>query len=286
MAISLAPVRVHVAFTPDESAAAPTGIVIDVLRATSTIAQALSVGYRRVLCVAELEQARALRAELPDSIVGGERDAIRIEGFDVGASPREFLEPRAETLILSTTNGTRTIVTAAERCDEVLLGSLLNLAAVTAAARERGEDVAILCAGYKGAFALDDAYCAGRIVQLLDGERTDAAVAAEVLAGAYPDALDRAECADVRATGARRGHRLLRAGERPRRRPAFRGHAGAGRRDLALAVRVVVEPRPGRDRPELRLRAEAERLVERLRAARLQPHVLARDRVDQQSHHR
>jgi 2-phosphosulfolactate phosphatase len=181
--------KVHVAFTPDEAAAAPTGIVIDVLRATSTIAQALSVGYRRVLCVAELEDARTLRAELSDSIVGGERDAIRIEGFDVGASPREFLEPRAQTLILSTTNGTRTIVTAAERCDEVLIGSLLNLAAVTEAARERGEDVAILCAGYKGAFALDDAYCAGRVVQLLDGERTDAAVAAEVLAAAYPSAL-------------------------------------------------------------------------------------------------
>src|SRR5688500_15183718 len=181
--------KVHVAFTPDEAAAAPTGIVIDVLRATSTIAQALSAGYRRVLCVAELEEARTLRVELPDSIVGGERDAIRIEGFDVGASPREFLEPRAETLILSTTNGTRTIVTAAERCDEVLVGSLLNLAAVTTAVRERGEDVAILCAGYKGAFALDDAYCAGRFVQLLDGERTDAAVAAEVLADAYPSAL-------------------------------------------------------------------------------------------------
>jgi len=182
-------VRVHVAFTPGEAAAAPTGIVIDVLRATSTIAQALSVGYRRVLCVAELEQARTLRAELSGSIVGGERDAIRIEGFDVGASPREFLESRAETLILSTTNGTRTIVTAAERCDEVLLGSLLNLAAVAAAARERRGDVAILCAGYKGAFALDDAYCAGRLVQLLGGERTDAAVAAEVIACAYPDAL-------------------------------------------------------------------------------------------------
>jgi 2-phosphosulfolactate phosphatase len=152
--------------------------VIDVLRATSTIAQALAAGYERVLCVAEIEQAEALRAEIPASIVGGERDAIKIEGFDVGASPREFLEPRAGTLILSTTNGTRSIVTAAERCDEVLLGSLLNLEAVVAAARERGEDVAILCAGYKGAFALDDAYCAGRIVELLEGERTDAAVAA------------------------------------------------------------------------------------------------------------
>lgn len=181
--------RVHVAFTPDEATAAPTGIVIDVVRATSTIAQALSVGYERVLCVPEIEQARALRAELPDSVVAGERDAIRIEGFDVGASPREFLEPRAETLILSTTNGTRTIVTAAERCEEVLIGSLLNLEVTAAAARERGEDVAILCAGYRGAFALDDAYCAGRFVQLLEGDSTDAAVAAEVIARAYPDAL-------------------------------------------------------------------------------------------------
>ena len=182
--------KVHVAFIPDEAASAPTGIVVDVIRATSTIAQALSSGYRRVLCVPEIEQARALRAELSDSVVGGERDAVRIDGFDVGASPREFLEPRAETLILSTTNGTRTIVTAAERCDEVLIGSLLNLAAVVRAATERGKDVAVICAGYKGAFAFDDAYCAGRLVQALEGERTDAAVAAAFLADAFPDPLD------------------------------------------------------------------------------------------------
>jgi 2-phosphosulfolactate phosphatase len=182
--------KVHVAFTPDEAAAAPTGIVVDVVRATSTIAQALSAGYARVLCVPEIEQARALRGELPDSVVGGERDAVRIDGFDVGASPREFLEPRAGTLILSTTNGTRTIVTAAERCDEVLIGSLLNLDAVVRAAAERGEDVAVICAGYKGAFAFDDAYCAGRFVQALGGERSDAAVAAALLADAYPNALD------------------------------------------------------------------------------------------------
>ena len=182
--------RIHVAFTPDEAASAPTGIVVDVVRATSTIAQALAVGYRRVLCVPEIEQARALREELADSVVGGERDAVRIEGFDLGASPREFLEPRASALILSTTNGTRSIVTAAERCDEVLIGSLLNLDAVARAAAERGEDVAVICAGYKGAFAFDDAYCAGRIVHALDGEPTDAAVAAALLADAFPDPLD------------------------------------------------------------------------------------------------
>ena len=113
--------HVHVAFTPAEEAPAGLGIVVDVLRASSTIAQALAAGYRRVLCCAEIDEARALRASLPDSLLGGEREAIRIEGFDVGASPREFLEPRAETLVLSTTNGTRAILAAAERCDEVVL---------------------------------------------------------------------------------------------------------------------------------------------------------------------
>src|SRR5437667_4522356 len=178
-ATSVTTVRVHVAFTPAEEAAAPVGIVVDVLRATSTIAQALASGYRRVLCCAKVEQARALRASIPDSLVGGERNAVRIEGFDAGASPREFLEPRAETLILSTTNGTRAIVAAAASCGEVVLGSLLNLAAVARHARERGEDAVILCAGFKDAFAIDDAYCAGRILALLGPERTDAAVAAE-----------------------------------------------------------------------------------------------------------
>lgn len=180
--------RVHVAFTPDEAASAPVGVVVDVLRATSTIPQALAAGYRRVLCCAEIEEARRLRGEVEGSLVGGERDAVRIEGFDVGASPREFLEPRADTLILSTTNGTRTILRAAEQCGVVLLGSLLNLGAVAEEIRGRGEDVVVVCAGFKGAFALDDAYCAGRIVALLGGERSDAAIAAELVAAAFPDA--------------------------------------------------------------------------------------------------
>ena len=162
--------------------------MVDVLRATSTIAQALSSGYRRVLCCAEIEDARRLREETEGSLVGGERNAVRIDGFDVGASPREFLEPRADTLILSTTNGTQTILTAASRCEEVVLGSLLNLSAVAERARELAADVAIFCAGFQGTFALDDAYCAGRIVALLDANRSDAAIAAERLAASFPDA--------------------------------------------------------------------------------------------------
>jgi len=179
---------IHVAFTPVETGPAPIGVVVDVLRATSTIAQALASGYQRVLCCAEIEDALALRAQIPDSLVGGERKAVQVEGFDVGASPREFLEPRAETLILSTTNGTRAILETAERCEEVVLGSLLNLDAVARVAGSR--DAVIVCAGFQGAFALDDAYCAGRIVQLVQSERTDAAIASVLIASAFSTALD------------------------------------------------------------------------------------------------
>ena len=178
----------HVAFTPAEQYSAAVGVVVDVLRASSTIAQALAAGYGRVLCCAEIDEARALRASVADSLLGGEREAVRIDGFDVGASPREFLERRAETLILSTTNGTRAILATAARSRETLLGSLLNLGAVAGRARASGEDVAVVCAGFKGQFALDDAYCAGRIVQLVDGERSDAAKAADVIARAFPTA--------------------------------------------------------------------------------------------------
>ena len=179
--------RAHVAFTPDEVAAAPTGIVIDVIRATSTICQALDAGYERVWCAAEVEDARALRANA-DVTLGGERLGVLIDGFDLGNSPREYLQPRSPTLAMSTTNGTRAIVTAAERCERVLIASLMNLAAVVDRAREHDDDVAVFCAGVKGTFALDDAYVAGRVVEELGTERSDAAEAAVRLASSYGSA--------------------------------------------------------------------------------------------------
>ena len=180
---------VHVAFTPDEAAKAPTGVVIDVIRATSTICQALDAGYERVWCAAEVEDARALR-DGDDVTLGGERLGVRIDGFDLGNSPREYLEPRSSTLAMSTTNGTRAIVTGAERCDRVYVASLLNLDAVVDVARSHGDDVAVFCAGVKGAFALDDAYVAGRVAESLDFRRSDAAEAAVRLARSYASAED------------------------------------------------------------------------------------------------
>ena len=181
--------RVHVAFTPAEAAT---------LRSeswsTSCARPRRSRRRSRRATSASTAAARstrrcALKETLGSAILGGERNAVRIDGFDVGASPREFLgEPRAETVIFSTTNGTRAILETAARSDHVVLGSLLNLDAVAAAARELGDDVTIVCAGFQGQFALDDAYCAGRIVQLLDAEPSDSAKAAEAIARAWPDA--------------------------------------------------------------------------------------------------
>jgi 2-phosphosulfolactate phosphatase len=178
-------VRVRVGFTPAEQVSGDLGIAIDVLRATSTICQAFASGYERVLCVAEVEDARALAAD--GVALAGERHNVLIEGFDFGNSPREFLEPPARpTLVMTTTNGTRLLLAAAARCDTVLVASLLNLRGVVEAARASGTDsIAVLCAGVEGAFAIDDAYVAGRIVRDLGGDPDDAAVAAVQLAGAF-----------------------------------------------------------------------------------------------------
>jgi 2-phosphosulfolactate phosphatase len=183
-------VRVHVAFTPGEQTPAPVGVVVDVLRATSTMTQALAAGYRRVLCCAEIDEARELAQSEGPAKLAGERRLEHIEGFDFGNSPREVAgEPAAETLILSTTNGTRLLVAAAARFERVYVGSLLNLAAVAETARASGEDVAVLCAGVLGELALDDAYCAGRIAEALGGEPVDSAQAAIRLARTFPDAV-------------------------------------------------------------------------------------------------
>ena len=192
----------HVAFTPAEVERAPMSVVVDVLRATSTIAQALASGYRRVLCCAE-------------GVLAGERKAAAIPGFDLGNSPLEFTEPLGETLVFTTTNGTRAILSAAAAAETVLIGSLLNLDAVAAAARGNG-DVEVVCAGLQGRFTIDDAYCAGRIAELIGWERSDAAEAAVRLA---------------RSFAPHGGHRLVRTRERARRRASAGAAGRAGGRD-------------------------------------------------------
>lgn len=184
--------RIDVAATPDgldpAAVAASTVLVIDVLRASTCIVTALANGCEAIVPVASPEEARRRAAELDRSLIAGERRGEPLQGFDLGNSPLEFLEPRAEAVVHTTTNGTRAIVQAAANCDVVLVGSMLNLQAVASAARGRGEDVEVVCAGLRGGPSEDDAYCAGRIAALLGGEPTEAARRALELAASFTDA--------------------------------------------------------------------------------------------------
>lgn len=178
---------IDVAFTGAEVRPARIAVVIDVLRATSTVAEALAAGYERVLCADSIERARGLRGE--GRVLAGERHCVPPEGFDRGNSPREATAARGRELVLATTNGAPTIVAAAAVADEVLLGSLLNLDAVLGALRERVDpepaEVQLVCSGTDGVASLEDSYLAGRISAALPGPRSDAALVCEAVAHSY-----------------------------------------------------------------------------------------------------
>ena len=163
---------IDVAFTPGDPDDCAVAVVIDVLRATTTITQALDSGLPRGCWPAAIStQARELAAQVQRRrVLAGERQCVKPEGFDLGNSPSEFDgEPLGETLVLTTTNGTRAIVTAAGHAETVVIGSLLNLLSCAAqvarhGARGAAATCSIQCAGVRGDFTMDDAYTAGRYV--------------------------------------------------------------------------------------------------------------------------
>ena len=190
---------IDVAFLGAHVRPADTAIVVDVLRATSTITLALASGYERVLVAGSIDEAKTLRAH--GRVLAGEVSCARAPGFDLGNSPEETLEPRGAELVLATTNGAPAIVGAAEVAGEVLAASLLNLAAVAALVGDG--DTLIVCAGTDGRVSIEDVYLAGRLSALLEGDRTDAAQVAEAVAAAYPTALAALQ-ASAGAVGLRR----------------------------------------------------------------------------------
>ena len=176
---------IDVAFTRAEIRSAQVAVVIDVLRATSSVIQALAGGYERVLCCDSIERAEGLRG--PDRVLAGERDCLPPPGFDLGNSPSGFVQPRAREVVLATTNGAPTLVAAAQAADRVLIAALSNLHAVVAAVG--GADVQLVCAGTDGRPGLDDSYVAGRIAELLKGDRTDGTVMAQCVAARFTSPL-------------------------------------------------------------------------------------------------
>jgi 2-phosphosulfolactate phosphatase len=190
---------IDVAFLGTAVRPAATAVVIDVLRATSTITLALASGYKRVLVAGSIDEATALRT--PERTLAGEVGCARAPGFDLGNSPEETLDPRGAELVLATTNGAPAIVAAAKVADEVLVASMLNLGAV--AEQIEGGDVLLVCAGTDGRVSIEDVYVAGRLSAALGGPRSDAAHVAEAVAAAYPTPLEALE-ASAGAVGLRR----------------------------------------------------------------------------------
>ncbi len=193
---------IDVALDPAEVRAAEIAVVIDVLRATSTVTQALAGGYRRVLCAESIERAEALRK--PGRVLAGERSCVKPDGFDQGNSPSEAIKPFGSELVLATTNGTPAVAAAAELSNTVVLGCMLNLDATVGTILEHAAaaelDVQVVCSGTNGAAAVEDVYVAGRISQRLNGPRTDAALVAEAVARAFRDPLEALSAgADARA---------------------------------------------------------------------------------------
>ena len=195
---------VDVCFTPREIRPADVAVVVDVLRATSTIVEALAAGYPRVLCCRSVATARSLRAD--GRVLAGERRCVRVPDFELGNSPAAVAATgrHGDELVLATTNGSPAIVAASSAARRVVIGCLLNLRAVLDAIRAETA-VTIVCSGTDGHPALEDVYVAGRLVAALGGARTDAARVAERVASAYAAPLEPlAESEDgarLRATG-------------------------------------------------------------------------------------
>jgi 2-phosphosulfolactate phosphatase len=195
--------RLHVAFGPSEFGALELGgrsaVVVDVLRATTTVVAAFEAGCRRIVPVADPDAARREAAALPagECLVAGEEQGDPIPGFDLGNSPLEYAAERVRgrTIVLTTTNGTRAMI-AARAAAAATVAALSNLDAAAAWCLAAGRDVTVLCAGEKGEFSLEDAVGAGLLVERVaagagSAELSDAAVAARLLGERYAPCLDR-----------------------------------------------------------------------------------------------
>ncbi len=195
--------HVHVALTPSDFPGLALGgrtvLVVDVLRATTTVVAACTAGCARIVPVRDRDAALAAAAHYPfaDVLLAGERGGMMIAGFHLGNSPLEYVAERVagRTVIFTTTNGTDAMLQAG-RAAAGAAAALVNVGAAARWALEQQRDLTILCAGERREFSLEDAVCAGIVVErmLTDAgsiELSDAALAALRLGEHYAGRLDR-----------------------------------------------------------------------------------------------
>jgi len=158
----------------EEDLRGKTAVIVDVLRATSTITTALHNGAKGIVAVEDMSDASKIAQNLDAAgyLLCGEKDGVKIEGYQLGNSPLEYSEDvvKGKTLILNTTNGTKAI-TRSSLAKEILIASFLNLSSIVKELKASGKDIVIVCAGWRGRLSLEDMLCAGQIVhELVDGE--------------------------------------------------------------------------------------------------------------------
>lgn len=161
-------IRVHFLpelFDPDELRGG-VAVVIDALRATTTIVQALSNGAEAVIPVGDVEEAREIASKLDGSaLLGGERAGVKIHGFHLDNSPLAYSRAAVggKVLVFTTTNGTRALLRASQ-ANRILIGSFTNLNSVVETVSAEERPVHIVCAGTDGHISAEDVLCAGAIV--------------------------------------------------------------------------------------------------------------------------
>lgn len=165
-------VEVHLlpCLAPPGRLAGGLAVAVDVLRASTTIVHALAAGATQVRPCAEVAEARELAGQMRAGrvLLGGERGGLRLPGFDVGNSPNEYncRTCRGSIVVLTTTNGTRALMRAAE-AERVLVAAFSNFSAVCEQLRADPRAVHVVCAGTDGEITLDDAMLAGALVEYL-----------------------------------------------------------------------------------------------------------------------
>lgn len=173
-------VKIKIEVIPSAGSATTTNfvnklaIIIDVLRATSTMVTALANGCKAIIPVLTPEEAQKKCLLFPEALLGGERQAQRLEGFDFGNSPFDYVPEKVggKRVIMTTTNGTRAIM-ACKDAPYICMASFLNLQSIVQAVQQKFsgntelEGLVILCAGTNDRFDLPDTLCAGMLIDTL-----------------------------------------------------------------------------------------------------------------------
>jgi 2-phosphosulfolactate phosphatase len=143
-------------------------VIVDIFRATSSMVAGLASGVIHVIPVSNIDDALSYKSQ--DYVTAGERNGEKVEGFDIGNSPFEHMAQEFKKVVMTTTNGTQAIEAVKDTAEQVIIGSFLNLRAVTNYLKAQNKDVVIVCAGWKGRFNAEDSLFAGALALKLKGD--------------------------------------------------------------------------------------------------------------------